>query len=384
MAKTNTLTGMTWGHRRAIDPLLAASEEYGRLKPTSAINWKVRTLQDFEHQSIEDAAKTSDFVIFDHPFVGRIEETGAFIPLEEVGVALPSDDAFMGRSGETYRWGGKTWAAPVDSATIHAFYRQEIMDATGLAIPQSWSDVISLSKDLQAKGKWSVIAAKGHHGLLTLMSLCANAGVSWAAELPRLLDEHKDTVLECLENFHEAVSLSHPKSLEWNAIDAYDAMVNESDIAYCPAAYGYGTYGEADTENRISFAAFPGLRAPYRRNTMIGGAGIGVTASCKNLKLARDFINFLMLPSTQTIFAENHGQPALASCWDDPELDAKFNGYFSKTKETTETALIRPRFSGYQTFEMKMGEVLQSYLASDISQTAFIEELAKQVALCDL
>ena len=47
MAHTK-LRGMTWGHRRAIDPLLAVEALFEQRHPGIAVEWESRPLHGFE------------------------------------------------------------------------------------------------------------------------------------------------------------------------------------------------------------------------------------------------------------------------------------------------------------------------------------------------
>ena len=74
MARTK-LRGMTWGHRRAIDPLLATKALFEQQHPEIEIEWASRPLHGFEFTPVPDLAREYDLIVLDHPFCGEIAAT---------------------------------------------------------------------------------------------------------------------------------------------------------------------------------------------------------------------------------------------------------------------------------------------------------------------
>src|SRR5262245_36268709 len=112
---TITLRGMTWEHRRAIDPLIGTLPAFRQQRPDIAVEWASRLLQCFEFTPVEALARQYDLVILDHPFAGDIASKGYLRPLDEL-VDARLDTAFVGPSLASYRYEGKLWALPVDAA----------------------------------------------------------------------------------------------------------------------------------------------------------------------------------------------------------------------------------------------------------------------------
>ncbi len=141
------------------------------------------------------------------------------------------------------------------------------------------------------------------------MSLCASAEAHWIPPLENFLSSNGDVLSETVELMREAVSLSHPKSLAWNAIDVHEAMTADPDLGYCAAAFGYATYGENDRPYRLSFASFPGLRSPHEAGTMIGGAGVGLSAACVDRDLTTAFLGYLASEPAQSLLRRTTVNP---------------------------------------------------------------------------
>jgi len=365
------LRGVTWGHRRAIDPLVTATEAYERTFGRVGADWSVRDLKAFEHQPLAEAVADCDLLVFDHPFIGEIAGSGLFRPVDDCVAA--DDDAFAGPSLATYRWHGQLWGAPVDAATMNAIYRDDLLRQVDHEIPQKWQDVIALGDRLRRKGLWLGLANGDHHGFLAAGTLMHNAGASWGGGSDGLVID-RDALGEALSALAEANAFAPPECLGMNSIALHDAMTSRDDIAYCPMTYGYATYGEADFGvRRLSFGPSPGRVAPYEAGTLIGGAAIGITAHCRDVEAAKAFVGWLVSPDAQLgIFAQHHGQPAIEAAWIDPAIDRRFNGYFSAVHSTLRSAAVRPRFRGFGRFERVAGQIVGRFLGGETTLPAAV------------
>ena len=359
---------LSWGHRRALDPLAEASRCFGELHSDIRVEWQERSLEDFEHQPIDKAMEGVDFLVFDHPFCGAIEASGAFAALDEGRISWEGgplrDEDYIGPSLASYRYQGKLWGLPIDGATNHAVYRKDLMEKLGMGIPRNWSKVLELGERARAVGLWLGMGAKSHHGLLALAALMANEFERDERHGTRDEWEHdflnrKGAWDACEKALKKLMNYCPSESAEWTSIDLHEQMVARDDIVYCPIVYGYGTYGEVDQGNRLSFANMPGLNTDDCSGSILGGAGIGLSGSCKHPDEAYQFLRFLNRVETQRdIFTQYHGQPARIEAWEDPRVDQRFNDYFSSVRKSMDTAWTRPRYDGYLKFQLEAGDEL--------------------------
>ncbi len=370
------LKGLSWGHRRATGPLQPLVDRFRQTHPDIDVEWTVRPLSDFEHQGLAGVAEQFDLIIYDHPFSGDLLESGAFVALDKhlAGLA-PGDDArFAGASLTSYRYGGAVWGAPIDGATQHALYRADLMGAH--ALPQTWNDVISLGGTLRRDGLWLGLACETPHAGLVVAALMSNAGKPWSTDPAAPFHVDRAALREALELTAAVVALSPPEAIRWNSIDLHDQMVARDDIAYAPCVYGYATYGEADMRRRLSFAPFPGSVAPYAAGTAIGGTALGLSRHCKDQPAALAFIAFVLSDDAQRdIIPAHHGQPALRSGWEDAATDARFNGFYSATRTTIDSAWIRPRLPGYPAFQKQVGIMVRCALSREMSVEAALDSI---------
>ena len=168
------LNGMTWDHRRAVDPLLATQAMFAQAHPGIEIAWSSRPLHGFEFTPVAELAKRYDLIILDHPFCGDIAANNCLLPVDEI--LADARDAFVGPSRETYVYAGKTWAVPVDAACQVAVSRPDLMTRHDAAPPANWAELLALGRRAAQRNIKLAIGLRGVHSLMTFFTLCANLG----------------------------------------------------------------------------------------------------------------------------------------------------------------------------------------------------------------
>lgn len=368
-----SLKGMTWQHRRAVDPLVRTLPVFRRRHPGIDIAWDARPLSGFEFTSVDELARRYDLIVLDHPFAGAIAATRCLLPLDDLHDGAPAS-AFVGPSLETYRYDGHSWAAPVDAACQVAAYRPDLLALEESAVPRSWPEMLALGARAARHGRRLAIALAGVHSLMTFFTLCANLGRP-CGTIPAEPFCDRAAAAEALEAMRRLLEFCPPEALDWSSIALHDAMAARDGLVYCPAVYCYAAYAEADVAHPLRFADLPGLRWPTPAGSTIGGTGIGIAAGTRHPEAAMAYVRFLLEAATQRLFAAHHGQPARIEAWRDPAIDARFGGCFSHTIRTMEQAWIRPRYPGYLAFQVEGGRLVEAHLRGDIDEQALLDRL---------
>jgi multiple sugar transport system substrate-binding protein len=365
---------MTWGHRRAIDPLIATLPEFQRRHPDIAVNWDARPLHGFEFTPVGELAQNYDLIILDHPFCGDIARTGALLPLDEL-ITPALERAFVGPSLVTYRYDNRIWALPVDAACQVAVARPDLLAKFDRPAPASWSEMQQLGEAAQRKGQKLAIGLRGVHSLMTFFTACANLGRPCATDPHQKLID-RDTAREAIDAIKALLAFCPREALDWNSIELHDAMVARDDLVFCPAVYCYATYAEADIARPLRFSNLPGLVDSNPRGSTIGGTGLGISARVKDRDAAFAYARYLMESATQKAFAAHHGQPARIDSWEDPAIGARFGGCYADTWATMEACWIRPRYSGYLAFQAAAGTLIEQHLRGEVAFDALFDRLS--------
>lgn len=360
------LSVLNWDNRRATAPVAAAIKAYRQIEPAVEITQVIRPLSDFEHQGIEEVSKAHDIIIFDHPFSGAISASGCFLALDEELPELTAASAsggYIGPSLETYRYKGKVWGLPIDGATQHALVRRDLLTSLGSNLPVTHDDVLELGKRARDRGLYLGTAVETPHALMSILSYMANLGEPIDADDEQLLAIPEGSFNKAFDAVREVLQMAPPEALGWNSIDLHEQMVVRDDVVYCPAVYGYATYGEPDHAKRLAFGPFAGMASPYHAGTAIGGTAMGISRYGAHQEAALAFARFVASDEVQrSLVASNHGQPGGLSGWQDADMDTRYNGFFSIVSPTMEAAWVRPRYKGYVEFQRRGGEIVTDAL----------------------
>ena len=107
---------------------------------------------------------------------------------------------------------------------------------------------------------------------------------------------------------------------------------------------------------------------------ILGGAGIGITKSCKNPEIAAKVIEIIGSPKIQrTLYATTGGQSGHRSAWIDADLNAFTNNFYANTLENMDNSYLRPRFAGFVEVQTDSGDVLAEAVYGKISPEKAIQ-----------
>jgi multiple sugar transport system substrate-binding protein len=352
--------GITWGHSRGITPLLAAAQRFSELYPDIEFQWKKRTLQEFADFPIERLVKEYDLLIIDHPWVGCAAETHGVLPLDRyLSKQYLADQAAhsVGASHESYFYKGHQWALAIDAATPAASYRADLLEKNGVAVPDTWADVIALAK----QGKVAVPAIPIDL-LMNFYTFCIAHGKTPFANEEEVID--RETGLLALETMRELYSLVHASMFEYNPIAVAEAMSKTDKYWYCPFAYCYSNYARKGyADYLLTYSDLVQFNNSGRLRSTIGGTGLAVSAYSEHQREALLFAEKVVAPSFQAQFYTQHGgQPGHRVAWEDEEANRLTNNFFRTLLPTMDNGYMRPRYNGYLHFQDHAGDPIQSFL----------------------
>ncbi|MGH8023897.1 MAG: ABC transporter substrate-binding protein [Limisphaerales bacterium] len=368
------VTGIAWDHSRAFPPLVATAQRYEELHPGIRIRWEKRPLDGFGHTSIDELAPKFDLIVIDHPWAGFAFEHHLAHDLKPLLPPKAYSDLTrnsIGATFESYHYGGRLLALPIDAATPAPSWRPDLLERAGASPPATWKEAVAL-----ARRKMAVIPCFNAdlflHFLMLLKALGANPCSDPEEIAPR---EKMRAALELLRELTEPM----PREIfDWNPIEVAERMTTTDDFAWNAFAYTYNNYARAGFARvHLCFGNSISLEAngpPLR--SVLGGAGIALSTQCRNVEISLDYASFIAGAIVQkTIYVNAGGQPSHRSAWVDPDADTLCGGFFSGTKTTQEEAFVRPRYSGYVPLQTTGGSALQESLRDGRDAEAMLDKL---------
>ncbi len=353
------MRGITWDHPRAYEPLAAFAATH---PDVAAVQWDRQSLAGFEAHPIAELARTYDLLIVDHPGLGAATQASALLPLEDL---FDADElhhwqaASVGRTWSSYHYRDRQWAVPIDAATQVGVYRPDLITA----VPRHWVDVLDT-----VKAAPSALCLAGPHALLMLLGASGSSDAAGAGEL---LPPAAGEILALLQQIWPLVD--HEVSLR-DPIGVHEALAAGA-VAYCPLAYGYARYAHpADGTHALAWADAPAWTDTP--GSTLGGTGLAVSAYASDLDVVRRYVRAFLVDEVQNRLVPEHGgQPATTAAWHAADIDAEWGHYYSSTVRSVETAVIRPRFSGWIAFQDEASDLVRAAITTGDDPAATVDEI---------
>lgn len=366
------LKGITWNHTRGFTPLAATAQRFEDTHPGIEISWRKRSLAEFADLSITDIAREFDFIVIDYPFAGNAAADGYLLPLDEY---LP--DTFLtdqaansvGKSHESYGFGGHQWGLATDAAAPAASWRPDLLDQLGQPIPRTWQELLELARR-------GVVAPPGIpvDALCHWYMLCDGLGEEPFQSSQRVVSE--EIGLKALELLKELFSLCSPECLNRNPIRTYEAMTTTDDIAYCPFAFAYSNYARPQFARRqLKYGGLVEFQGKPLRSAL-GGAGISISSFSKRRDVAIEYALYVNGPECQrSIYFATGGQPGHRAAWLDPDVNAACSNFFRDILPTLDNTMLRPVYNGHVEFQDFAGRAVHRFLATSGDPKATVTEI---------
>jgi multiple sugar transport system substrate-binding protein len=337
-----------------------------------AIEWVPRSLKDFGMMSVQELAADFDLIVIDHPHVGVMAEAGCVVPIDELAPPGSLDAlgaSSPGRSHDSYRWRGHQWALAIDAACQTSAWRPDLLPEP----PRTVAEVVELSRS--GRVLWPLCDVDS---AASFMSLAAAAGAPCGRASDRFAD--RDVGRFALETMRAVAQASEPRCLQMNPIDVLEAMARTDDFVYSPLIFCYASYSRRDHEGaRVAFGDNPTISpAEAPRGSLLGGAGLAISASRPHAAAALDYALYVADPQTQRgLYFSAGGQPAHHAAWVDPTVDHESGGFFSGVTPTITGSWTRPRGPGFAAFQNAMIELFGTWFARAGDPDTFLDDLER-------
>ena len=364
--------GLTWDHPRGYNALAAAAARLDENREGIAIAWDKQLLEDFESHPVADLCARYDLVVLDHPHIGEAVAAECLVPLEDIFSAEEIATIGVETIGpclSSYRYAGKHWALPLDSASQVMACAQDIL---GEEPPDTWPEILPLSERRPI-----ALSIAGPHAILSLFSIATSLGEAPAEANANILVSEAIGMeaLDLIATLHDRMPAAARKL---SPIGLLGAMAESEAIALCPLIYGYVNYAApAKTGVRpIVFRNAPRAKRGGRPGSTLGGTGVGISRRCDVTPALLDHLRWLMSAEAQTNFIPRHeGQPSRRSAWHDVEVNARWGGFYEATAETLERAYVRPRHAGYIAFQTGASALIREGLTAGTPHREILEQL---------
>lgn len=357
------LSGITWDHARGYDPVVAAADLYARQTGVE-IAWDRRSLQAFADAPIAELAARYDFIVLDHPHVGQIAETGALLTLDRD----LDPQASLGGSAESYVWNGKRWAYAIDAACQMAACRPDLRKVQ----PGTWEDFLAHDSG-QFRPLTPLLPVDAFDMFMTLVA--GRGGEDMPLDADRFVSD--DNGVYALTILRALYDLGPDEQVDMNPIAVLEALSTTDEFACSPCLFGYVNYVRPGfRRHRLAYFDLPLCDGYDRPRSILGGAGIGVSAHTQEPEAATAFASWIASPEIQSgVYLDNNGQPANRHAWLDQADNPDVAGFFKGGFHTIDNAWTRPRDVWFLGFVDDVCAIMPDFFRQGIAAEAFLARI---------
>nr|MBP8974745.1 ABC transporter substrate-binding protein [Anaerolineae bacterium] len=320
-------------------------------RPTSTTETIAQYQQFFEGQSSEIDVYQLD-VFYPAMFKEHLADISEYATDEFLGQFFP---AVL----EAYTVEGRLVGLPWFAGGGMLFYRADLLDKYGLAVPQTWDELAAAAKTIQdgerAEGNaafWGfVFQGKAYEGLTCdALEWQVSYGGGRILSPEGVIEVNDPATIEIFDKIASWVGdIVPPEVLNFEEEDAR-AVWQAGNAAFMrnwAYAYPLGQAEDSPIRDKFEVAPLPG-KEPGMSAATLGGWGIGVSRYSQNIEAASAFAIWVTSYDQLVDFHLARGeQPVMPALYEDAEL-LEALPYLASMGNVLESAIARPAVAGAQ------------------------------------
>jgi len=356
-------------------------------RPTSTTETIAQYQQFFEGQSSEIDVYQLD-VFYPAMFKEHLADISEYATDEFLGQFFP---AVL----EAYTVEGRLVGLPWFAGGGMLFYRADLLEKYGLAVPQTWDELAAAAKTIQdgerAEGNaafWGfVFQGKAYEGLTCdALEWQVSYGGGRILSPEGVIEVNDPATIEIFDKIASWVGdIVPPEVLNFEEEDAR-AVWQAGNAAFMrnwAYAYPLGQAEDSPIRDKFGVAPLPG-KEPGMSAATLGGWGIGVSRYSQNIEAASAFAIWVTSYDQLVDFHLARGeQPVMPALYEDAEL-LEALPYLASMGNVLESAIARPAVAGaqYNAVSELYYTAVNGVLAGSVDAATAMADL--ELALADL
>lgn len=318
--------------KKAMEELIA---DFQAANPGITVKWN-----NFDHEGYKSAIR--NFLTADAPDVAAwyagnrmspFVKAGLFEDVTDVWTANGLDEQLKS-AASAMTIDGKKWGVPYTYYQWGVYYRKDIFEANGIAVPKNWAEFTAACEKLKAAGITPIaIGTKAlwpTGGWFDYLNLRVN-GYEFHMDLTAGKVPYTDAKVKAVfEKWGELVRagyfLENHAAIDWQ--DAIPQLVQGKAAMYLMGNFAVATMKDGGLkEEQIGFMQFPEITAGIPMAEEAPTDTFHIPSGAKNKEDARKFLAYVASPEAQTKMNATLGQLPVnnkATKPSDPFLDAGF------------------------------------------------------------
>jgi multiple sugar transport system substrate-binding protein len=384
ISATTTINVLSLGEGIFGQPFVDLSPEFTKETGINVNSITMGYNESIQKQVAAFAAHSSsyDVVQVDSIYLKGYAKAGHLLPLDDL---IPSDELsdFFSDIPQTYRDmysdDGKTYGLATIGNCQRLIYNKAHLDAAGVAVPETWDDLLSASQKVVDAGanRYGFIA--GTERLAKAFSVWlpiywANGGVLFDDQMkPIFADQNGVDSLSFLLELVKTMPPGGPAYTEADEVKAMATGLGTLDpVAWIPDAI---VTADATTKPQLVSAVPP--KGKVTTAPVMGGLGLTVSAYCADPKPAALYAAWFNSRKVQSDMIVQHGgQPCRNSAWD---ANASAKPWFPAVAASLKVAKVRPQIPEWGQVDGEVGVQLSRAFVGEISPKEALETAQKSV-----
>ena len=263
----------------------------------------------------------------------------------------------------------RPYAIATDAACQVSAHRPHVLASYNRAVPKSWEEVWSLAEEHPGSVALPLYPSDA---ISCLVSLTAGQGA--APDGGDAMFGDKASAFRAVELLQRISAFVPDMCWECTPPMLFAEAKQHDSIAYIPLTYGYARMTQ-EREGGWRFGS-----PPSGSGTVLGGAGMAVSAASPRPEAAADFVAWYGRGEIQTFLTMHGAQPASRRTWHTPLVNDALGYFFSDTYRTIRSAYTRPLVPWWPAIQEESGHLLVDGLRSGKSSEAIIMNIEARYA----
>ena len=317
-------------------PIKPAIEAFEKENPNIKVDYQImdwQTTLDKLNVALSSGAPP-DVATIDMTWLPGYAPLGVFADLKpflKVGKlnGLPLDQNYTAGSLQAMTSGDKILTMMYDFDVYALYYRADLLEQKGLAVPKTWDEMVSVLQKLGEgdKYKYEIYPDTFHIAQFVFQ----NGGTLLSADDKKAAFDSPEAA-QAFQYYSELLN-KHKVAIDWTTDMGEDIQGMKDDriamFANGPYYMGLLKSGAPEMQGKWRVAAHPYSKTP---GSYLGGTGLVIPAASKNQQAAWTFIEFLLRPENAVgVYKYAGAAPALVQALSSPEVNQP-DPYFGEQK----------------------------------------------------
>lgn len=310
--------------------------------PDVKVTWNI-----FDHEGYKTSIR--NFLTADAPDLANWYAGNRMLPYVNAGLFEPVDDVWndnglnesLASAADSMTIDGKKWGVPYTYYQWGVYYRKDIFEENGIAVPKNWDDFLAAGKKLNAAGVTPITIGTKYlwtaGGVFDYLNLRTNGYKFHMALTKGEAKWTDDRVRKTMANWKTLLDndffIENHAAYSWQ--EALAPMVQGKAAMYVMGNFAVAPLREAGlTDDQLGFFQFPVIDASVPLAEEAPTDTIHIPANAKNKADAKKFLAYLARADVQTQINNTLGQLPInsgSSVADDKFLKAGYEMLSSTT-----------------------------------------------------